>query len=240
MKSLYIHIPFCERKCFYCSFVVSIGQQERMDVYCDSLIKEAQTYKGSAFKTVYIGGGTPTFLSGVQLERLFLNLRKNFNISENTEWTIEANPEGIPTDKLKLLKNLGVNRISLGVQSLSDRYLKYLGRNHSKETAVRAYNNIREAGFDNVNVDLMFGFRNQSMEELKNDVNALTSLKSEHVSLYALTIEKDSRFYTQKVQLQGDEFQSNQYTLITRLLKEAGFKQYEVSNFAREGFFLSA
>ena len=162
MITLYIHIPFCAQKCFYCSFVISVGQEQRMDTYLDCLQKEAQKYKGTEVQSVYIGGGTPTLMSTDQLRRLFCMISNNFRISSGAEWTIEANPEKLEQSKLTLLKQEGITRISLGVQSLNDRYLKYLGRNHDVRTAIKTFQRIRESGFDNINVDLMFAFPDQT------------------------------------------------------------------------------
>jgi len=233
MNSLYIHIPFCEQKCFYCSFVISIGQMHRIDLYLDCLEREALRYQGETVQSIYIGGGTPTLITEQQLQRLLQIVHKYFKLSSDIEWTIEANPEGINLSKLKLLKNEGVNRISLGVQSLNDKYLKYLGRNHDSSTAIHTFDQIRKAGFDNVNVDLMFSFPNQTKDELEEDVTTLTQLGSEHLSLYTLTIEENSKFYVQNIQLQDDHDQAQQYLFVCDALKEKGFEQYEVSNFSK-------
>lgn len=235
MKTLYIHLPFCERKCFYCSFVVSVGQARRMELYVDCLEKELHPYAGSEIQSIYIGGGTPTLMEERQLGRVFGMIHKNFHFSPDVEWTMEANPEGLMRSKLTLIKKAGVNRISLGIQSLKDKYLKYLGRNHDAFAGVRAYHQLREAGFDNVNVDLMFLFPGQTMDELRDDIAEVTRLGSEHLSLYALTIEEHSRFYARNVQLQDEDYQAQRYLLVCGLLGAAGFEQYEVSNFAKPG-----
>jgi len=198
MKSLYIHIPFCEQKCFYCSFVVSIGQEQRMDTYLDCIALEAHRYKGEQVKTIYIGGGTPTLMSEKQIQKLNNIIQENFILSQAMEWTIEANPERLNSSKLKLLKTSGINRVSLGVQTMNNKYLKYLGRNHNAQAAVNSYKRIRKAGFENINIDLMFSFPKQTMRELKEDVKTITQLGSDHVSLYLLTIEHPSRFFCQK------------------------------------------
>ncbi len=233
MNTLYIHIPFCAQKCFYCSFIVSIGQEHHVDLYIDCLKMEAQRYQGEILKSIYIGGGTPTLISEKQLQRIFQIIHRHFQLSSDIEWTIEANPEGLDLSKLRFLKGEGINRISLGVQSLNDKYLKILGRNHDSLTAVKAFDQIRIAGFDNVNVDLMFSFPNQTMDELKKDVTALIQLGSEHLSLYTLTIEENSKFYGQNIQLQDDCDQAQQYLYVCDCLKEQGFEQYEVSNFSK-------
>lgn len=235
MTSLYIHIPFCQNKCFYCSFVVSIGQEQRVDAYLDSLALEARPFLGTKIETAYIGGGTPTFLNSQQLKKLISIIRTNFQFSDHAEFTIEANPEGIDPAKANLLFDLGINRVSSGVQSLNDKYLKDLGRCHDAETARKAFYYLRAAGFDNINLDLMYSFPGQTEKEIANDVRAIADLGSDHLSLYTLTIEKNSRFFVRQIRSQDDHVQADQYVLVTRLLESAGFRQYEISNFAKPG-----
>lgn len=235
MTSLYIHIPFCEQKCFYCSFVVSIGQRHRVDEYLDCLSREAQQCKGSECASVFVGGGTPSYLETDQLERLLRVVKDNFLVRPDAECTIEANPESLDATKLKVLRGHGVNRISLGVQSFHPHYLKYLGRNHDQLKARETYQMIRDAGFTNVNLDLMSGFPKQTLQEIERDVTALTALKSDHVSLYMLNLEENSRFYAQKIQLPDDDLQAKQYAFVLAGLERAGYRQYEISNFAKPG-----
>ncbi len=232
---LYVHIPFCHRKCFYCSFVVNIGQEKKIDIYLDCLAKEARQYQGSNISTIYLGGGTPTYLSGDQLKRLVRIIEENFKYRKGIEWTIEANPEGITLEKMKLIKNLGINRVSLGVQSLNNKYLKYLGRNHDSHLALQSLEIMRKADFDNVNVDFMYSFPNQTRDELEEDLRAMGKLDSEHISLYMLTIEGPSRFYAQEIQLKNDEIQAEEYLRVVEFLEEVNLKQYEISNFAKDG-----
>jgi len=235
MKTLYIHIPFCEQKCFYCSFVISVGQAHRIDRYLDCLEKEMRRHAQVKVSSVYIGGGTPTFMNIRQLTRLLDMIETYFDVSLTAEKTIESNPEGLDRFKLELLKTRGVTRISLGVQSLNDRYLKFLGRNHDASTAATIFRRIKETGFDNINVDLMFGFPEQTIEELKEDVAAIARLGSDHLSLYALTIEENSRFFARDIQLADGYYQAEQYEMVCALLHTAGFEQYEVSNFSKNG-----
>lgn len=233
--SLYIHIPFCHRKCFYCSFVVSIGQEKRVDLYLDCLAREAESYKGTGISTIYLGGGTPTYLNDDQLKRLAQIIEGNFKYRKGTEWTIEANPEGVDSAKLNLLKKLGINRISLGIQSLQEQYLKYLGRNHTRDLAVKTFKAVRDAGFDNLSVDFMYSFPEQTMAELEEDLKNVVQLNSEHISVYMLTIEEPSRFYAQKIRLKDDQIQAQEYTRVIEILEGSRFKQYEISNFAKPG-----
>jgi oxygen-independent coproporphyrinogen-3 oxidase len=233
MSSLYIHIPFCEKKCLYCSFAVAVGQAQRVEVYLDALMREARRYPARSFKTVYIGGGTPTFLNPSQIEKLVGGIRAAFDLSGCEEFTVEANPEGLTVEKTGVLKDVGVTRVSLGVQSLKDGYLRSLGRVHDRKTALDAFALLRAADFRNINLDLMFSFPEQTDREIEEDVRAICALGSEHVSLYSLTIEPYSRFFAKKIKLADNEDRARQYALIVKLLQEYGFEQYEVSNFAK-------
>lgn len=234
MHGLYIHIPFCERKCLYCSFAVAIGKQHRIDEYLACLAKEARPYVGTEVGTIYIGGGTPTFMDEKQLAALADMMHRNFKFKSGAaEITIEANPEGITPGKARHIKALGFNRVSLGVQSLHEKYLKFLGRCHDRGQAYRAYDAFRSAGFDNVNVDLMFSFPGETMPELAEDLRAIIALGSEHVSIYALTIEENSRFFAQQLPLDDNELLAQQYQAVVEAMEANGLSQYEVSNFAR-------
>lgn len=235
MKSLYVHIPFCVKKCLFCSFVISVGQAQRVDDYVDALETEALRYQGVSVDTVYLGGGTPTFLNEQQINRVVETIHRNFKTAHVKEWTIEANPEHVNSSKAKFLRAIGFNRISIGVQTFDDRYLKFLGRNHDHSAALKSYEAAREGGFENINMDLMFGFPGQTSDELGRDVRTLASLQTEHVSLYNLTIEENSRFHARQLKLDDDDHLANQYVLICDLLGGFDFHQYEVSNFSKEG-----
>ncbi len=235
MKSLYIHIPFCRQKCFYCSFAVSVGQELKVGPYLECLGTEAKEYQQENLSSIYLGGGTPTFINEDQLEKLFKILQENFIYPPSIEYTIEANPEGITLEKARLLKNLGVNRISLGIQSLNDRHLKFLGRNHGREDAVKAFDNLRRAGFDNISVDMMSTFPAQEKRELEHDLEEMIRLGSEHISVYALTIEEKSRFFVKNVRLPEGGIQAERYQKIAERLEAGGYQQYEISNFAKKG-----
>lgn len=236
IASLYVHIPFCVTKCLFCSFVVSIGKSHRVDDYIQAVITESRKYKDVRISTVYLGGGTPTFLDERQLSLMIENIRDCFDVGQVSEWTIEANPENLDIAKAKFLKARGFNRLSIGVQSFDDRYLKFLGRNHDRKLALRSYDNARDAGFGNINLDLMFGFPGQTLDELSQDLGVLTQLQSEHVSLYNLTVEGNSRFHVKQLKLDDEESLAGQYVHIVETLESRGLRQYEVSNFARPGF----
>ncbi len=231
--SLYIHIPFCKRKCFYCSFVVVVSQEQRIDLYLECLAKEAKKYKGYKINSIFIGGGTPTLLNNNQFKKLFKIIFDNFEVSDSAECTVEANPEGLYSSRIRLLKSLGVTRISLGVQTFNNTYLKALGRNHDCKTAVKTFRKIKQNGFDNVSIDLMYGFPEQTFEELKQDLKCFTQLGAEHISIYTLTLEKNSRFYTKKISLPDSQVLAEQYVVVAEFLEAAGYSQYEISNFAK-------
>jgi len=236
MKSLYIHIPFCARKCLFCSFAISVGAGHRSDEYIDALEKELQQHQHQKISTIYFGGGTPTFLNDGQISRIVLMIKNNFCIDANASWSIEANPESIDENKARQLRKIGFNRVSLGVQTFNDTYLKFLGRAHDKATALNAFFILRDAGFDNINVDLMYGFPKQLRDELDNDLQSVVSLSPEHVSIYTLTIEPNSRFHAAAIKLDDDEKLGDDYVFVAQFLESKGIMQYEVSNFARPGF----
>lgn len=234
--SLYIHIPFCKSKCFYCSFPSFERKDELIDSYLEVLKKEAANHRGVAVNTVYIGGGTPTYLSMTQLEHLFDTLHENFVIAKNAEVTIEANPATFDFDKALGLFQMGVNRVSLGVQSLNDNFLKYLGRPHSHFEALSAFGALRQVAFKNISCDLIYSLPGQTDKEIEEDVLGLVALGGEHISLYALTISEGSEFYKRRVESHLQESQSQHFFLVKTLLEKNGFHHYEVSNFAKPGY----
>lgn len=234
--SLYIHIPFCKSKCPYCSFVSFDQKDEAVKPYLAALDKEASFYDGRDVSTIYIGGGTPTYLDETDLESLFTRIRSNFNINALTEWTIEANPATFDSNKAAFLRDSGVTRVSLGVQSFNDRFLKFLGRSYGAVEAVKAYEILREVGFKNLSVDLMYGFASQGEEELAEDVRKALALNSEHVSLYSLTVSPETAFYKNGIKPLDDDGQADYYQRICSWLAEAGLAQYEVSNFAKKDY----
>ncbi|HPN88326.1 MAG TPA: radical SAM family heme chaperone HemW [Candidatus Omnitrophota bacterium] len=235
LMTLYIHIPFCYKKCRYCSFAVFVAHQDYIEGYLECLSKESARYRGQKVKTIYIGGGTPSYLSIKQLEKLFSIIRDNFKFDKSIEWTFEANPESLDERKAIFLKNVGVNRLSLGVQTFQDKYLRYLGRNHSAGQSYQVYEILREAGFKNINLDFMYLFPGQTFDELKKDLKEIINLQSDHLSLYTLTIEKNSRFFVDKEKLPNEDVQARYYLDVKKELEKKAFKQYEISNFAKRG-----
>ncbi|MBF0384843.1 MAG: radical SAM family heme chaperone HemW, partial [Candidatus Omnitrophica bacterium] len=223
------------KKCHYCSFPVYAGAKAEYNDYIDCLNIEAKKYKGSRVDSIYLGGGTPTRLDNKALDLLFRLIRDNFNYKKSAEFTIEANPEDITQEKLLLIKERGITRISLGIQSLNDKYLRLLGRNHDSALALKAYFILRDNCFNNVNVDFMYGFPGQAVKELKEDLSKCASLKSEHISVYSLSVEEKSKFFADKVRLSEEGFQAGLYLEVKKDLERLGYRQYEISNFSLPG-----
>ncbi|MFH1691329.1 MAG: radical SAM family heme chaperone HemW [Candidatus Omnitrophota bacterium] len=234
--SLYVHIPFCKSKCPYCSFLSYENRQEAIVPYLEALGKEAAFYKGQSVSTIYIGGGTPTYLSETELGILFDTIRSNFKIDNVVEWTIEANPATFDLCKAKLLRSFGVTRVSLGIQSFQEKYLQFLARPYGTQDALRAYAFLREAGFDNISVDLMYAFSGQTEEELASDVQEALKLNSEHISLYTLSVSEESVFYQDNIEPLDNDQQVLYYGHIRDWLSKQGFLQYEVSSFSKKNY----
>ena len=231
---LYVHIPFCVKKCPYCSFSVVAGQMHRESEYCEALSRE-RIPERARVRTVYVGGGTPSCLSGDVMARMFADMHRRFNIADGAEITFEMNPESVEPGQSHLLKSLGVNRVSLGVQSLNDNTLKALGRPHSRNDALRAFMVLRDAGFTNINVDMIYGLPGQPRENVFDDLKQILDLGSEHCSLYTLNIEERSLFFARRTEVDNDA-QGELYTGVCGLMESTGVNQYEVSNFARPGY----
>ncbi len=234
--ALYIHIPFCSQKCFYCSFVIAVGQLHRMDEYCDSLILEMKKYQGKKISSIYFGGGTPSLLDDKNLEKIFSAMHKIFFIDENIEISFEVNPKDLKVANLPAIKKSGINRVSLGAQTFNDDFLKYLGRGHAANDIKETFHILENAGITNISLDLMFGFPQQTSPQIQHDIQIMTALNPKHISLYALTIEENSKFFVKNIQLNESEQQAEHYNLVVQSMNKAGFQQYEVSNFARPGF----
>jgi putative oxygen-independent coproporphyrinogen III oxidase len=234
--SLYIHIPFCLRKCLFCSFAIAVGQDHRKDDYIQALIQEMKMYKGTFISSIYLGGGTPSSLMSGQLLLLLKEVRAHFTMADNCEITMEANPEDISVERLQSIKQAGINRLSIGVQSLDDRYLKFLGRVHDSRRAKEAFELASKAGLTNISGDLMYGFPGQSKEELISDMDQMINLGCTHISIYTLTIEPNSRFYVQAMKLDDEDKLADHYQTIIDHLAKHGYGQYEVSNFAKRGY----
>ncbi len=195
---LYIHIPFCIRKCAYCDFLSGQRNAEEIENYVEALISEIKTYQAMSLneivRTIFLGGGTPSILSGSQMKRIFQALRETFDISETAEITVEANPGTVTYEKLTAYRNVGINRISFGLQSANDEELKRLGRIHTFEEFLESYKMARACGFQNINVDLISAIPKQTTEQFEQSLKKITELQPEHVSVYSLIIEEGTPF----------------------------------------------
>ena len=235
-KSVYIHIPFCDTICNYCDFCKFIKNDEWIDRYLNALEKEINTkYKGEAIETLYIGGGTPSSLNIEELNKLF-NILKVINKSNNIEFTFECNIENIDYDKLCLLYKNGVNRLSIGVQTFNEKYLKYLNRNHKKEDIINKINLVKQIGFNNINIDLIYAIPNQTIEELNDDIDEFLKLNITHISTYSLILEPNTKLYIDKEKNIDEDLDYDMYNLICNKLNKNGYNHYEISNFSKEGY----
>lgn len=239
---LYIHIPFCRTKCLYCDFcsVVSRDEQQR-EAYVGALLREieARGTKDYSVDTVYFGGGTPSLLSAEQIGRILGEIKESFNVSPDAEITLECNPMTVSDgDKyFKELRALGVNRLSLGVQTAIDGELKLIGRRHSFEEAKATFFEARGAGFENISVDLMLGIPSQTLDSLRASANQVIKLAAEHISIYSLQLEEGTPLYRmrERYSLADDDTAADMYELVVKMMKDAGYRHYEISNFARGG-----
>ena len=238
VTSLYVHVPFCVHKCQYCAFYSEIATPESVERYVRALTREMELVRPDCVpQTVYFGGGTPTLLTPQQWEQLFQAMDR-LDMLGAAEWTVECNPATLTSDKARLLRDHGVNRISLGLQSLDDELLGRLGRVHSRAMAFQAYDRLRKAGFANVNLDLMFAIPGQTMAMWDATLTEALAMESEHLSSYEVTYEEDTPLFEQ---LQARQFSVDEnlacdmYEQLVRRAETAGLQQYEVSNFARTG-----
>jgi len=243
MAGLYIHIPFCAHKCIYCGFY-SIANVSRKSEFLQALYEEMQLrhhyLETSSLSTVYIGGGTPSLLSPDELSQLFDHIQHFFVIEPNAEITMEANPEQLTADYCLELKRLGINRLSIGVQSFQDEVLQFMGRRHTAQQAVEAVHNAAAAGFDNLSLDLIYGVGERKPEDWEKDVRTALALPIKHLSAYALTTEENSLLY-KKIQKKEhapveDDLAVSQIKTLLQIIPEYGFQQYEISNYAIPGF----
>ena len=233
MISLYIHIPFCKKKCAYCSFYSQIGYKPE---YTDALIRALNQYGGKTLKSVYIGGGTPSVVPPRDIQKIFDEIYKNFTVTDNAEITVEVNPESVNAEFLQTLKNCGVNRISMGVQSFCDNELSAIGRLHDAKKAKDAIALCKSHGFHNISCDLIFGLPYQTTDSLKESVNTLISLDIPHISCYNLQLEEGTPILNMAHLTADEDTQAKMYYLVCDKLKDAGYLHYEISNFCKDGF----
>ncbi|MEO2738021.1 radical SAM family heme chaperone HemW [Clostridium butyricum] len=235
--SLYIHIPFCKQKCLYCDFPSYAGKESLINEYIRALNEEILR-KCSKYKiaSIFVGGGTPSYLNEINLESLLKTINL-LDFKDNFEFTIECNPGTLNEEKLVLMKNYNVNRISMGLQTTNDNLLKEIGRIHSFEEFKKNYNQARKAGFENINVDLMFGLPNQHMKDWKASLKDVMSLEPDHISAYSLIIEEGTCFYNlynnDKLNIPNEEEERSMYLFTKGFLEDYGYNQYEISNYAK-------
>lgn len=241
-RGVYIHIPFCPYKCNYCDFLTFSNIDKQIPKYMEYLFKEIDLYKGEEgiIDTIFIGGGTPSYIDAEYISDLMDRLRKAFNISEDCEISIEMNPNTITEEKIKTYIKAGINRFSLGVQTFDNEILKILGRSHSKEIVLNDIEIIKKSGGDNINIDMMLANPKQDMEILERDIDQVISLGIQHISYYSLILEERTYFYYlyEKGQLDlfDDDLERKMFARVKDRLKDSSFSHYEVSNFALEGY----
>ena len=238
--SAYVHIPFCTQICYYCDFSKVFIKNQPVDSYLKHLLQEFHSYDIQKLRTLYIGGGTPTALSASQLEVLLEGLTKNLDLSMLEELTIEANPGDLDADKIAVLQNSAVNRVSLGVQTFDDKMLKKIGRSHLEKDIYENIDRLKLAGFDNISIDLIYALPSQTMEQVKDNVAKAIALDIPHMSLYSLILENHTVFMNRmrrgKLPLPKEEVEAEMFEYIIAELERAGFEHYEISNFSKSGF----
>ena len=240
---MYVHIPFCRSKCYYCDFASSARDQSHYQPYVDALIKEMRAYRNMTIepltiKTLFIGGGTPSVLPPILLGKILRAINENFIIAKDAEYTMEANPGTLSVEKLEIMKAHGINRISMGAQTFQDHLLKEIGRAHTRDEIVQSYTLCRQMGFSNINLDLMFALPSQTLEDWKETLEVAVELGPEHISAYSLIIEEGTLFgdlYEQgKLEQPDEDLERLMYTFAKDYLGENGYQQYEISNFAKK------
>lgn len=245
IQAAYIHIPFCTHICHYCDFNKVFLHQQPVDAYIDALIIEMERtferFPTLRLQTVFIGGGTPTSLTAKQLDRLLHAIHRIVPLASNVEFTVEANPDGVSDEQLRVLKQWGVNRLSFGVQTFDDELLTRIGRTHTKETAIETIERAHELGFHNINIDLMYGLPTQTIAQLKETLQMTFSLPIQHVSAYSLIIEPKTVFYNlmkkNTLSLPSQEEEAYMYEIVMEQMEKHGYVQYELSNYAQKGLY---
>ncbi len=243
MAGIYLHIPFCKQACHYCDFHFSTSTQNQDDII-NAIISEIELREGylkdKLIETIYFGGGTPSLLTGGQVKKMLDKIREVYSVGQNAEITLEANPDDLNYIKLEQLKQVGINRLSIGIQSFIERDLSFMNRSHTKDQATKCVSNAQAIGFDNISIDLIYGVPNQTNEEWRNNLRQAISLNIQHISSYCLTVEPKTtlaHMVKKKQVLQvTDEVAEKQFKMLIETLAENGFEQYEISNFAKGGF----
>ncbi|HFV0313371.1 TPA: radical SAM family heme chaperone HemW [Streptococcus agalactiae] len=238
--SAYVHIPFCTQICYYCDFSKVFIKNQPVDAYLQALIREFRSYDITELRTLYIGGGTPTSISAVQLDYLLTELSRDLNLNTLEEFTIEANPGDLTVDKIEVLQKSAVNRVSLGVQTFNDKHLKRIGRSHNEAQIYSTIDALKTAGFQNISIDLIYALPGQTMDDVRSNVAKALSLNIPHLSLYSLILEHHTVFMNKmrrgKLHLPTEDLEVEMFEYIISEMERNGFEHYEISNFTKPGF----
>ena len=242
---IYIHIPFCKQKCYYCDFVSFSNKEEYIEKYVETLKREIDSYDLSNYNitTIYIGGGTPSRIPSEKIQEILEKIRQKISGNqikwEDIEITIELNPGTVDEEKIKKYKEIGINRLSIGLQSTNNKLLKEIGRIHTFEDFKDTYNTVKKVGFENINVDLMIGLPNQTISDVKESLNEIIKLNPTHVSVYSLIVEENTKMEklinNKELQLPDEELERQMYWYVKNTLELNGYNHYEISNFAKKG-----
>lgn len=237
---IYVHIPFCKRKCEYCDFISYSDKNSKIEEYIEAVKKEIELQKiKSEITTIYIGGGTPSYIDSKYIKEIMTEIQKK-NVSKDAEITIEVNPGTITLEKLKDYKDVGINRLSIGLQSAQDELLKQIGRIHNFEQFLETYRKARKVGFKNINVDLMLGLPNQRIKDLKESLEKIIELQPEHISVYSLIVEDGTpianKLESGELELPDEDLERNMYWYVKNILELNRYKHYEISNFSKQGY----
>ncbi|HGD0926848.1 TPA: radical SAM family heme chaperone HemW [Streptococcus agalactiae] len=240
LTSAYVHIPFCTQICYYCDFSKVFIKNQPVDAYLQALIREFRSYDITELRTLYIGGGTPTSISAVQLDYLLTELIRDLNLNTLEEFTIEANPGDLTVDKIEVLQKSAVNRVSLGVQTFNDKHLKRIGRSHNEAQIYSTIDALKTAGFQNISIDLIYALPGQTMDDVRSNVAKALSLNIPHLSLYSLILEHHTVFMNKmrrgKLHLPTEDLEAEMFEYIISEMERNGFEHYEISNFTKPGF----
>ncbi|HGD0974994.1 TPA: radical SAM family heme chaperone HemW [Streptococcus agalactiae] len=238
--SAYVHILFCTQICYYCDFSKVFIKNQPVDAYLQALIREFRSYDITELRTLYIGGGTPTSISAVQLDYLLTELSRDLNLNTLEEFTIEANPGDLTVDKIEVLQKSAVNRVSLGVQTFNDKHLKRIGRSHNEAQIYSTIDALKTAGFQNISIDLIYALPGQTMDDVRSNVAKALSLNIPHLSLYSLILEHHTVFMNKmrrgKLHLPTEDLEAEMFEYIISEMERNGFEHYEISNFTKPGF----
>lgn len=248
MKELgiYVHIPFCKQKCYYCDFISYANKEEKTKEYVKCIQKEieieSKKYSKDEYEitTIYFGGGTPSYISAIYIENIINVIKLNYNVKDNVEITIEMNPGTVNEEKILIYEKIGINRVSIGLQSTNDKLLKQIGRIHTYEEFLNCYKLVTKSKIDNINVDLMLALPNQTIEDLEESLQKVINLKPNHISLYSLILEEGTKLEKMVseniVKLPEEDMEREMYWKTKRILEKNGYNHYEISNFAKEGY----